>query len=37
MQYKQQRDTKRRQGMKQFTQLLADEEFYDDESSALDQ
>ena len=35
--YKKQRDSKRREGLKQFTQFLEDEGFYDDESSELDQ
>ncbi|WP_071191966.1 helix-turn-helix domain-containing protein [Trichormus sp. NMC-1] len=37
MKYKEQRDIKRREGMKQFTQFLEAEGFYDDESSELDQ
>jgi hypothetical protein len=37
MKYKEQRDSKRREGIKQFTQFLEDEGFYDDESSQLDQ
>lgn len=37
MKYKEQRDSKRREGIKQFTQFLEDEGFYDDESSELDQ
>ncbi len=36
MKYKQHRDTKRREGLKEFTQFLQDEGFYDDESSKLD-
>jgi excisionase family DNA binding protein len=36
MKYKEQRDTKRREGIKQFTQFLEVEGFYDDESSELD-
>lgn len=36
MKYKQERDTKRREGIKQFTQFLEAEGFYDDESSELD-
>ncbi len=35
--YKKQRDSKRQEGLKQFTQFLEDEGFYDDESSELDQ
>jgi excisionase family DNA binding protein len=35
--YKEERDTKRREGIKQFTQFLEAEGFYDDESSELDQ
>jgi excisionase family DNA binding protein len=37
MKYKEERDTKRREGIKQFTQFLEAEGFYDDESSELDQ
>ena len=37
MKYKEQRDSKRREGMKQFTQFLEAEGFYDDESSELNQ
>ncbi|HCQ23215.1 MAG: DNA-binding protein [Aphanizomenon flos-aquae LD13] len=37
MKYKEERDTKRREGIKQFTQFLETEGFYDDESSELDQ
>ena len=37
MKYKEQRDTKRREGIKQFTQFLEAEGFYDDESGELDQ
>jgi excisionase family DNA binding protein len=36
MKYKQHRDTKRREGLKEFTQFLQDEGFYDEESSKLD-
>ena len=36
MKYKEERDTKRREGIKQFTQFLEAEGFYDDESSELD-
>ena len=36
MNYKQQRDVKRREGLKELTQFLQDEGFYDDESSKLD-
>ncbi|MEH1876882.1 MAG: helix-turn-helix domain-containing protein [Nostoc sp.] len=36
MKYKQQRDTKRREGLKELTQFLQDEGFYDEESSKLD-
>ncbi|WP_370588483.1 helix-turn-helix domain-containing protein [aff. Roholtiella sp. LEGE 12411] len=35
--YKRQRDSKRQEGLKQFTQFLEDEGFYDDETSELDQ
>ncbi|MEH2413076.1 helix-turn-helix domain-containing protein [Nostoc sp.] len=35
--YKKQRDSKRREGLKQFTQFLEDQGFYDEESSKLDQ
>ncbi len=35
--YKQQRDSHRREGLKQLTQFLEDEGFYDDQSSELDQ
>lgn len=35
--YKKQRDSKRREGLKQFTQFLEDQGFYDEESSELDQ
>ncbi|MFM9160596.1 MAG: helix-turn-helix domain-containing protein, partial [Dolichospermum sp.] len=37
MKYKEERDTKRREGIKQFTQFLEAEGFYDDESGELDQ
>ncbi|MEH1997508.1 MAG: helix-turn-helix domain-containing protein [Nostoc sp.] len=37
MKYKKQRDSKRREGLKQFTQFLEEEGFYDEESSELDQ
>ncbi|MEA5616417.1 helix-turn-helix domain-containing protein [Cronbergia sp. UHCC 0137] len=37
MKYKEQRDSQRREGIKQFTQFLEAEGFYDDESSELDQ
>ncbi|MEH2246725.1 helix-turn-helix domain-containing protein [Nostoc sp.] len=37
MKYKKQRDSKRREGLKQFTQFLEDEGFYDEESSELAQ
>ncbi|WP_337885681.1 helix-turn-helix domain-containing protein [Fischerella thermalis] len=37
MKYKQQRDTKRREGLKELTHFLQDEGFYDEESSKLDQ
>ncbi|MBD2567271.1 helix-turn-helix domain-containing protein [Anabaena lutea FACHB-196] len=37
MKYKEQRNIKRREGLKQFTQFLEAEGFYDDESSELDQ
>jgi len=37
MKYKEERDTKRREGIKQFTQFLEAEGFYDNESSELDQ
>jgi excisionase family DNA binding protein len=36
MKYKQHRNTKRREGLKEFTQFLQDEGFYDEESSKLD-
>jgi excisionase family DNA binding protein len=36
MTYKQQRDIKRREGLKQLTQFLQNEGFYDEESSQLD-
>ncbi|MCC5608539.1 helix-turn-helix domain-containing protein [Nostoc sp. CHAB 5834] len=36
MKYKQHRDTKRREGLKEFTQFLQNEGFYDEESSKLD-
>ncbi|WP_375515465.1 helix-turn-helix domain-containing protein [uncultured Nostoc sp.] len=36
MKYKQHRDTKRREGLKELTQFLQDEGFYDEESSKLD-
>ncbi|MGJ5630179.1 helix-turn-helix domain-containing protein [Nostoc sp. CALU 1950] len=36
MKYKQHRDTKRREGLKEFTQFLQDEGFYDEESSKVD-
>ncbi|QKQ75395.1 helix-turn-helix domain-containing protein [Nostoc sp. TCL240-02] len=35
--YKKQRDSQRREGLKQFTQFLEEEGFYDDDSSELDQ
>lgn len=34
--YKEHRDTKRQEGLKELTQFLQDEGFYDDESSKLD-
>ncbi|MEI6441668.1 MAG: helix-turn-helix domain-containing protein [Nostocales cyanobacterium ELA583] len=37
MKYKEERDTKRREGLNQFTQFLQDEGFYNDQSSELDQ
>lgn len=37
MKYKQQRDNKRRQGLKELTEFLQDEGFYDEDSSELDQ
>ncbi|MBU7581685.1 MAG: helix-turn-helix domain-containing protein [Nostoc sp. TH1S01] len=37
MNYKQQRDVKRRKGLKQLTQFLQEEGFYDEESSEIDQ
>ncbi|WP_414528947.1 helix-turn-helix domain-containing protein [Nodularia chucula] len=37
MKYKEQRDTQRREGLKQFTHFLQAEGFYDDKSSELDQ
>ncbi|ARV60426.1 DNA-binding protein [Nostocales cyanobacterium HT-58-2] len=37
MEYKQQRNTKRRKGLKELTQFLQDEGFYDKGSSELDQ
>lgn len=36
MKYKQQRDIKRREGLKELTEFLQDEGFYDEESSELD-
>jgi excisionase family DNA binding protein len=36
MKYKQHRNTKRQEGLKEFTQFLQDEGFYDEESSKLD-
>ncbi|MEH2306571.1 helix-turn-helix domain-containing protein [Nostoc sp.] len=35
--YKKRRDSQRREGLKQFTQFLEEEGFYDDDSSELDQ
>ncbi|WP_342001099.1 helix-turn-helix domain-containing protein [Chlorogloeopsis sp. ULAP02] len=35
--YKEQRDSKRRKGLKELTQFLQDEGFYDEESYELDQ
>ncbi|MBH8566495.1 excisionase family DNA-binding protein [Nostoc sp. CENA67] len=37
MKYKQQRDNKRRKGLKELTEFLQDEGFYDEDSSKLDQ
>ncbi|WP_044500436.1 helix-turn-helix domain-containing protein [Nostoc sp. PCC 7107] len=37
MNYKQQRDVKRRKGLKQLTQFLQEEGFYDEQSSEIDQ